>query len=183
MIEDVFLFEDEPFVVILYAAGEFAPGPLPGGRGKPRPSPYWPPPQPSEDDIEEQLAQVEYLAMLQRLGAARGVKLAQRLYQKGIDDARALSLLSAQRNAAIAADPLHRPRPMTAASLQKHLREEREKPNVLPPGMGEKLAQMKRDAALEEANRVQQEKRQREEEIRKNRLANLEKARKARQKK
>jgi hypothetical protein len=46
--------------------------------------------------------------------------------------------------------------------------------------MQDELLHMKRDAALQEANRVREEKKKREEEIRQKRLQNLAKARKAR---
>jgi hypothetical protein len=121
-------------------------------------------------------------AMLQQLTEARGVQQANRLYDKRIEDARALSMLSMQRQNRIAADPLHRPLPTTAASMQKQLRQERERPSILPKNMQDDLLKMKRDAALQEANRVREENKRREEEIRQTRLKNLEKARKAKKK-
>jgi hypothetical protein len=181
--EDVFLFEDTPGFLTLFAEGEFEVESLPGGRGKPRPSPYWPPPRYREDDIEEQLERAAHEAMLQQLAEARGVALAQRLEQKRIEDARALSMLSMQRQNRIDADPLHRPTPVQAATLQKQLRRERERGDILPQNMKDDILRMKREAALEEANRVRAEKKQREEEIQRTRLKNLEKARKARRKK
>ena len=180
MIEEVFLFEADPFGVILFALGEFAPEVPQGGRGKRHPSVYHVPFHPSEDDTEEQLERAAHEAMLQQLTEARGVARANREYEKRGEDARALSLLSAQRSRAIGSDPLHRPLPVTAASLQKHLRQERERPSVLPKNMQDELLHMKRDAALQEANRVREEKKKREEEIRQKRLQNLAKARKAR---
>jgi predicted Holliday junction resolvase-like endonuclease len=180
MIEEVFLFEADPFGVILFALGEFAPEVPQGGRGKRHPSVYHVPFHPREDDIEDQLAEAAHEAMLQQLVEARGVQRATREYDKRIEDARSLSLLSAQRNAAIAHDPLHRPLPTAAASLQKHLKQERERPSILPKNMQDELLRMKRDAALQEANRVREEKKKREEEIRQKRLQNLAKARKAR---
>src|SRR4030042_1528378 len=114
MIEEVFLFEDS-FVVVLLAPGEFTPEPIPGGRGRPRPSVYPIPFHPREDDIEEQLERAAHEAMLQQLTEARGVQHAKRLYDKQIEDARALSLLSAQRSAAISNDPLHRPKNLEKA--------------------------------------------------------------------
>jgi predicted Holliday junction resolvase-like endonuclease len=180
MIEEVFLFEADPFVVILIALGEFSPEVPHGGRGKRRPSVYHVPFHPREDDIEEQLERAAHEAVLQQLTEARGVARANREYEKRGEDARALSLLSAQRSRAIGSDPLHRPLPVTAASLQKHLRQERERPSILPKNMQDDLLHMKRDAALQEANRVREEKKKREEEIRQKRLQNLAKARKAR---
>lgn len=179
MIEEVFLFEDDPFILVLYALGEFSPEVLSGGRGKPHPSVYYVPLHPREDDIEEQLERMAHVAMLQQLAEARGVQRANREYDKRIEDARALSMLSLQRQNRIDNDPLHRPAPATAASLQKHLKQERERPSILPKNMQDELLKMKRDAALEEANRVRSENKRREEEIRQTRLKNLEKARKA----
>jgi hypothetical protein len=191
MLEELFLLLDDDLFLGVLGLGfppaappvEIVQVPAAGGRAHPRPSVYYVPFHPREDDIEEQLEQAAHLAMLQQLTEARGVQAAQRLYDKRIEDARALSLLSARRNATMAADPLHRPQPVTAASLQKQLKQERERPSILPKNMQDDLLKMKRDAALQEANRVRTENKRREEEIQRTRLANLEKARKARKKK
>ena len=182
MPEDVFVytFEDATDVLVYDPAFLLFEEVVSGGRGKRRPSVYHVPFHPREDDIEEQLERAAHEAMLQQLTEARGVARANREYEKRGEDARALSLLSAQRSRAIGSDPLHRPLPVTAASLQKHLRQERERPSVLPKNMQDELLHMKRDAALQEANRVREEKKKREEEIRQKRLQNLAKARKAR---
>jgi hypothetical protein len=120
--------------------------------------------------------------MLQQLAEARGVALANRLEQRRIEDARALSLLSMQRQNRIDDDPLHRPVPVQAATLQKQLRQERTPGDILPQSMKDELLYMKQRAALEEANRVKAEKKAREEEIQRTRVKNLEKARKAKRK-
>jgi hypothetical protein len=186
MDEDIVLFESEGFDFILYDIlgmdwlEIIAPG---GGRGKLHPSVYHVPFHPREDDIEEQLERMAHLAMLQQLTEARGTQAAQRLYDKQIADARALAMLSMQRQNRIDGDPLHRQTPVTAASLQKQLKQERERPSILPKNMQDDLLKMKRDAALQEANRVRAENKRREDEIQRTRLENLEKARKARRKK
>jgi len=184
MDEDIVLFEPEGFDFILYDIlgmdwfEVIVPEVVVGGRGKRHPSIYHVPFHPREDDIEEQLERMAHEAMLQRMAEARGVQRATREYDKRIEDARALSMLSLQRQNRIDADPLHRPMPVAAASLQKHLKQERERPSILPQPMKDALTQMKRDAALQEANRVREEKKRREEETYKTRLANLKKARK-----
>lgn len=182
MIEDVFLFEGDLSFVVLYAEGEFTPEQAPGRRGRPRRQEYYPHLRQREDDIEEQLERAAREAMLQQLAEARGVALANRLEQKRIEDARAMSMLSMQRQNRIDADPLHRSVPVQAATMQKQLRQEREKGDILPQEMKDGLLRMKQDAALEEANRVRAEKKAREEEIQRTRLKNLKKARKAKRK-
>ena len=147
-----------------------------------RRSVYYVPFHPREDDIEEQLERMAHEAMLQQLTEARGVQRAKREYDKRIEDARALSMLSLQRQNRIDGDPLHRQLPVAAASMQKHLKQERERPSILPKNMQDDLLKMRRDAALQEANRVRAENKQREEEIRQTRLKNLERARKAKKK-
>jgi len=182
------LLDDELLLGIVFAGAPEVPGEAitsvsVGGPGKRGPSVYYVPFHQREDDIEEQVADAVRELQLQQLAAARGTALANRLEQKRIDDARALSLMSAQRSRAMASDPLHRPQPVTAASLKKRLRQERERPSILPQEMRDDLAKMQRDAALEAANKAREEKKRREEEIRQTRLKNLEKARKAKAKK
>lgn len=150
-----------------------------GGRGRWHPAIYRHPLRQREDDIEEQLEDAARLAMLQQLVEARGVQRAKREYEKRIEDARALSLMSAQRNAAVARDPLHRPLPVAAATFKKELGEERRPGNVLSPEQKLKLETMQRDGALAAANTARDAERERQEQIKRTRLDNLKKARKA----
>jgi len=152
------------------------------GFGRRRPSVYYVPFHQREDDLDEQLEDAAREAMLQQLAEARGVAAANRLYQKQIDDSRRLSLLSAQRNAAVMQDPLHRFLPKAGATAQKEIKAQRVTAPHLPPPVKDKMDGLRRDAALADAQAAAEAKRKREEEIRQTRLKNLAKARKAKRK-
>jgi hypothetical protein len=184
MIEDVFLLEEDASFVTLLAEGE---SPVEEAEQawifvSRRPSVYHVPYHKRDDDLDEQLEDAAREAMLQQLAEARGVAAANRMYEKRIEDQRALSLLSAQRNAAVSRDPLHRPLPTAAASAQKDLKAQRATEPHMPERVRGELDTARRDAALADAQAASEAKRKREEEIRQARLKNLEKARKARRK-